>query len=141
MRHRKRGRKLGLKTGPRQALRRDVVCALLRHGRITTTLVRAKEFRPYAEKCITLGRSVAAAREAGEGPTALAGFRRLLSDLGDEAVVARLVDEIGPSFADRPGGYTRILRKAKGRLGDNALECIFELVTFDPEAAVEDAEV
>ena len=135
MRHRKRGRKFGRKSAPRQALRRDVVCALFRHGRITTTQARAKEFRPWAERLITIARKAAAAREAGDSATALNGYRRLLADLHDETVVSHLVAEIGPKFADRPGGYTRILRNSKGRLGDNATTAVFELVTHEVSSA------
>ncbi len=132
MRHRKSGRKFGRKTDPRRALRRDVVKALFRHGRITTTLAKAKEFRPYAEKMITIAKRGAAARAADDTITALNAYRRLLKELHDESIVAHLIEEIGPQFTDRPGGYTRILQHAKGRLGDNAPTALFELVTFDP---------
>ena len=71
MRHRKRGRKFGRKTDPRRALQRDIVKGLFTHGRITTTLARAKEFRPYAEKLITVGKKAAAARAAGDEVEAL----------------------------------------------------------------------
>ncbi len=131
MRHRKRGRKFGRQTGPRHALRRHVVCALFLHGRIDTTLARAKDFRPYAEKLITIAKRGAAARQADDKVVALNAYRRLLQELHDESIVAKLMDSIGPSFADRPGGYTRILRHATGRLGDNAPVALFELVDFD----------
>lgn len=134
MRHRKRGRKLSRTSNQRNALKRHVVCALFEHGRITTTLTKAKEFRPYAERMITIARRAGAARAAGDAPTALTGFRRLLSELHDETIVTKLVQEIGPAFADRPGGYTRVLRHARGRLGDNAPTAVFELVNFDPAA-------
>jgi len=130
MRHRKRGRKFGLQTDQRRALRCHVVCALFRHGRIDTTLARAKDFRPYAEKLITIAKRGAAARAAGDAESALNAYRRLLQELHDEDVVARLIGEIGPVYADRPGGYTRILRHATGRLGDNAPVALFELVDF-----------
>ena len=135
MRHRNRGRKLGRKSGPRAALRRDVVNALFTHGRIETTLAKAKAFRPFAERQITTARRAAAARASGDPVAALNAFRRLLVALHDETVATRLVDVIAPGFADRPGGYTRILRTAKGRLGDNAPTAVFELVTHDAEAA------
>lgn len=135
MRHRNRGRKLGRKSGPRAALRRDVVNALFTHGRIETTLAKAKAFRPFAERQITTARRAAAARSAGDRVAALNAFRRLLVALHDETVATRLVEEIAPRFADRPGGYTRILRHSKGRLGDNAPTAVFELVTHDAEAA------
>lgn len=134
MRHRKSGRKFGRKSAPRRALRRDVVNALFEHGRIVTTLPRAKEFRPWAEKLITIARRVSAARAAEENGVALAGFRRLVAEMQDVALARKLVEEIAPRFADRPGGYTRIMRHAKGRLGDNAPTAVFELV--EREAAV-----
>jgi len=139
MRHRKRGRKFGRKTDPRRALRRDVVKGLFTHGRITTTIARAKEFRPYAEKLITLGKKAAAARASGDQVEALNAYRRLVQELHDETVVTKIVDEIGPHFADRPGGYTRILRHASGRLGDNATTALFELLDFESIGAEEPA--
>ena len=135
MRHRNKVRKLGRKSSPRAALGRHVVNALFTHGRIETTLAKAKAFRPFAERQITVARRAAAARAAGETVVALNAFRRLIASLHDETVATRLVEEIAPKFADRPGGYTRILRTAKGRLGDNAPTAIFELVTHDAEAA------
>lgn len=138
MRHRKRGRKFGRQTSQRHALRRHVVCALFEHGRIDTTLARAKDFRPYAERLITVAKRGAAARAADDKVTALTAFRRLLKELHDETIVAKLIDKIGPAFADRPGGYTRILRYATGRLGDNAPVALFELVDF-AEASADEA--
>lgn len=137
MRHRNTGRKLGRKTGPRKALRRHVVSALFRHGRIETTISKAKEFRPWAERMITIARRGASARAAGDRIAALNAYKRLIAELHDESVVVKLMEEIGPSFADRPGGYTRILRTAKPRLGDNATTAVFELVNFDAEAAAQ----
>ena len=140
MRHRKSGRKFGRQTSQRHALRRHVVCALFEHGRITTTVARAKDFRPFAEKMITVAKRGAAARAAGDDVTALNAYRRLLKDLHDETTVARLIEEIAPVYADRPGGYTRILRHAHGRLGDNAPTALFELVDRESIASG-DAEV
>jgi large subunit ribosomal protein L17 len=134
MRHRKRGRKFGRQTSQRRALRRHVVCALFTHGRIDTTLARAKDFRPYAERLITIAKRGAAARASGDQVTALTAYRRLLQELHDETVVAKLMGSIGPAFADRPGGYTRILRYATGRLGDNAPVALFELVDYSDDA-------
>ncbi len=132
MQHRKKGRKFGVKSGPRGALRRDIVNSLFRHGRITTTVAKAKAFRPWAERMITIARTGAAARNAKDGSvTALNAYRRLVAELHDEGMVVRLIEEIAPKFADRPGGYTRILRLPKGRKGDNAPTAIFELVTFE----------
>lgn len=135
MRHRKAGRKLGRKTGPRQALRRDIAGALFLHGRIETTLAKAKEFRPWAERMITIAKRGAAARAAGDTVAALNAYRRLITEMHDEGLVVKLIEEIGPQFADRPGGYTRILKNAKRRVGDNAPTAVFELVGYDAESA------
>ena len=92
--------------------------ALFTHGRVITTLPKAKEYRPFAEKMITLAKV-----------KNLHNIRRAASMLGnDREVVQKLFDEIGPRFAERNGGYTRILKLAKPRLGDNAPRAIFELV-------------
>lgn len=133
MRHRNSGRKLGRKSPQREALRRHVVCALFTHGRIETTVPKAKEFRPWAESLITTAKRGAAAKGASGGNVRLNAIRRLVSALHDETVAMKLVNEIGPRFADRPGGYTRILKKAMPRLGDRAPVAIFELVDFDAE--------
>jgi len=140
MRHRKSGRKFGRQTSQRHALRRHVTCALFEHGRITTTVARAKDFRPFAEKMITIAKRGAAARAAGDDITALNAYRRLLKDLHDETTVARLIEEIGPANANRPGGYTRMFRNAHGRLGDNAPTVIFELVERETIAVADDTE-
>jgi large subunit ribosomal protein L17 len=132
MRHQTKGRKFGRKSAQRNALKRDVVNSLFRHGRITTTLPRAKEFRAYAERMITVAKRGAAARASGDKVRALNAYRKLLSELHDETIVAKLVAEIGPSFADRPGGYTRVVRLAKVRKGDAAPTAIFELLTYVP---------
>jgi large subunit ribosomal protein L17 len=134
MRHQVKGRKFGRKSGPRNALRRDVVNSLFRHGRITTTLPRAKEFRSWAERMITVAKRGAAARGKNDAVTALNAYRKLLSELHDETIVAKLVAEIAPRFADRPGGYTRVVRLTKVRKGDAAPTAIFELVDYEPPA-------
>jgi large subunit ribosomal protein L17 len=102
----------------RIALKRNLLKSLFTHGRVVTTLAKAKEYRPHAEKVITLSRE-----------RSLHRIRRVAQILGnDKAVVRRLFDEIGPQFVDRPGGYTRILKLSKSRLGDNAPRAILELV-------------
>lgn len=138
MRHRNVGRKLGRKSGPRQALRRHVVSSLIVHGRIETTLAKAKEFRPWAERMITVAKRGAAARASGDTVAALNAYRRLVAELHDESVVVKLIEDIAPKVADRPGGYTRILRVARRRVGDNATTALFELVCHDAEAAAAD---
>jgi large subunit ribosomal protein L17 len=140
VRHLKRGRKLGRKTGPRKALKKLLVNALFTHGRIVTTLPKAKETRPFAEKLITLARKGMVAKDRGEGARFLHCYRRAISELSDKAVAKKLFTEIAPLMRDRPGGYTRILKDAKPRLGDNGVRAIFELVEFTPPAAPEKAE-
>ena len=127
MRHRKRGRHLGRNSAHRQAMRRNLVSNLFQVGRIKTTPAKAKEVRGLAEKLITL------ARKGG-----LARFRRALAILDDKYIVRKLFREIGPRFAERPGGYIRILHlsSSANRLGDNAPQVIMELL---PEEAVESA--
>lgn len=141
MRHRKTGRKFGRKSGPRRALERSIVQSLFLHGRIETTLAKAKEFRSPAEKLITLARRGVAARERGDGKGFLHCYRRAIAELGGNRIANRiakqLFEEIAPQFRDRNGGYTRVIRHWKGRLGDNAPRAIFELVGYTPAAAEE----
>ena len=121
MRHRMRGRRLGRSTSHRQALGRNMVTALFRHGRIVTTEAKAKEYRSKAEKLITLAKTKDLHR-----------VRQAMAVIGDREVVRHLFDVIGPSFKDRPGGYTRIVRLAKPRLGDKGRRVLFELVNYVP---------
>jgi large subunit ribosomal protein L17 len=140
MRHQSKGRKFGRKSAQRNALKRDVVNNLFRHGRITTTLPRAKEFRPYAERMITVAKRGAAAKSGGDGVRALNAYRKLLSELHDESIVVKLVGEIGPAFADRSGGYTRVVRLTTVRKGDAAPTALFELVNYELPAAPDENE-
>ncbi len=117
MRHMKRGRHLNRKPDHRRAMLRNMVCSLFEHGRIVTTPAKAKEARPLAEKMITLAKK-----------GTLHHRRIALSKLDNKSVVASLFSEIGPRYADRPGGYTRILHLAQHRIGDGAPQVIFELV-------------
>jgi large subunit ribosomal protein L17 len=137
MRHKSKGRKFGRKSPQRNALKRDIVNSLFRHGRITTTLPRAKEFRAYAERMITIGKRGSAATKAGDKVVALNAYRRLIAELHDETIVAKLVSEIAPAFADRPGGYTRVVKLTKVRKGDAAPTALFELVNYEPPAPAE----
>lgn len=138
MRHRKSGRKFGRKSGPRRALERSIVQGLFTHGRIVTTLARAKEFRSPAEKLITLARRGIAMKERGDGAGFLHCYRRAVSELGGNRIANRLAktlfEEIAPQFRDRSGGYTRVVRDWRGRLGDNAPKAVFELVGYTPAA-------
>lgn len=128
MRHRLAGRKLGRKTSGRIALARSLITSLFRHERIRTTLPKAKEYRPRAERLITLAKVDSVAHR-----------RRAFAILRDRAVVRKLFDQIGPRFRDRPGGYTRILRLTKRRVGDDAAMALLELLDDGREAAPETA--
>ncbi len=109
-------RKLGRPTDHRRAMLRGMVTYLLENGSIETTLMRAKEVRRIAEKMITLGKN-----------DTLHSKRQALSYITKEDVVNKLFTEIGPSYAERNGGYTRIIKKGPRR-GDNAEMAIITLV-------------
>jgi large subunit ribosomal protein L17 len=119
MRHRVRGRKLGRTTAHRTALFRNQLTALFTHERIITTVAKAKELRPLAERMVTL---------AGTGT--LPARRKVLTMVPDKDVVRRLFTEIAPRFTERPGGYTRIMRLGRRR-GDGAEMAIIEFVDYD----------
>jgi large subunit ribosomal protein L17 len=118
MRHRVAHRKLGRVTSHRTALLRNLATALFERERIRTTLMKAKELRPYAEKLITLAK-----REDNR----LHSRRRVARDIQNAMVVRKLFDDLGARFATRPGGYTRILRLGP-RQGDGAEMAIVELI-------------
>ena len=109
-------RKLGRPTDHRMAMLRAMVTYLLENGKIETTVTRAKEVRPLAEKMITLGKK-----------NTLATKRQALAFITKEEVVVKLFNEIAPSYANRNGGYTRVL-KIGPRRGDGAEMAIIELV-------------
>jgi len=108
MRHRAKGRQLSRTASHRRALLRNMATSLFAHGGLTTTVAKAKELRPYAERLITLARR-------GD----LHARRQAEQKIKDREVLGRLFSEIGPRFAARPGGYTRIL-KLGHRPGDGA---------------------
>jgi large subunit ribosomal protein L17 len=132
MRHRVGHRKLGRITPHRRALLRNLATALFENERIRTTLMKAKELRPYAERLITL------AKRDGDGLHARRLVRR---DIQDGEVVKKLFDTLGTRFATRPGGYTRILRLGPRR-GDGAEMAIVELIgsEYKPEKKGEKAD-
>ncbi|MFT4301020.1 MAG: 50S ribosomal protein L17 [Desulfovibrio sp.] len=125
MRHSNSGRKLSRTPAHRKALLHNLAKALLIHGKIRTTEIKAKELRRVVEPLITLAKR-----------NDLHARRQAYRVLNDHALVKRLFDEIGPVFAGVPGGYTRILKMAMPRKGDNAPMAIIEL-TRSTEAAVE----
>ncbi len=116
MRHRNAGRKLGRKTPHRISMFRNLVTSLLDKERVRTTLPRAKELRPIAERMITLGK-----RES------LHARRQALAVVRDPEVVAKLFKDLAPRFAERKGGYTRIIRLGF-RQGDGAQMAVLELL-------------
>lgn len=118
MRHRKAGRKFKRSPEHRRMLLRNLATSLIEHGRITTTLAKAKEVQPFAEKLITQAR----------GGFKLNEFRRVLAVLTRKDVCFKLFHEIGPRYANRPGGYTRIYKLAKVRQGDAAPMAIITLL-------------
>ena len=122
MRHRRSGRKLGRDASHRKALYSNLAGALFEHGRIKTTAAKAKEVKPIAEQMITL------ARRGG-----VHARRQALAYLRSQDVVHKLFSDVGPRFADRPGGYCRIIRIGP-RQGDAAEMVYLELVDFVPEA-------
>ncbi len=125
MRHAKTGRKLGRDASHRKALYANLAGSLIEHGRIRTTEAKAKAVKPIAERLITLGRR-------GD----LAARRQAAAYLRSGDVVHKLFAEVGPRFADRPGGYSRIV-KLGPRQGDAAEMVYLELVDHDPAAVGE----
>ena len=132
MRHNVAHRKLGRTSEHRMALLRNQAHALLLHERIETTVPKAKELRPFVERLITIAkRGVASGDPSSQ---ALHARRMVLEDLPDQAIVSKLFNTIAPRFAERPGGYTRILRIGSRR-GDAAELAQIELVgsEYTPE--------
>jgi large subunit ribosomal protein L17 len=130
MRHRVSGRQLSRNSSHRAALRRNLAAALFQHGAIRTTVAKAKELRRFVEKLITHAKK-----------DTLHARRMVISAMGqdhamfgpdeamlDKTVVQKLFDEIAPTYADRPGGYTRIIRLAERRIGDAGEQVIIQLV-------------
>ncbi|MGE3806106.1 MAG: 50S ribosomal protein L17 [Gemmataceae bacterium] len=117
MRHLKKGRKLGRNATHRLALMRNLARALFTHGRIITTVEKAKEARGFVERLITLGKK-----------NTLHARRQALSRLPDRDIVAKVFDEIAPRYADRPGGYTRVIKRHQRRLGDAGQTAFLELL-------------
>ena len=123
MRHQVSGRRLGRSSGHRKALRRSLITELFRHERIRTTRAKAAAIRGEAEKMITKAKRGNAAGEA----KAVHARRLAAGRLNDPEIVKKLFDEIAPRYADRPGGYTRII-KLGPRGGDAAEMALIELV-------------
>jgi large subunit ribosomal protein L17 len=150
MRHRKAGRKLGRNASHRLALYRNLAMALIRHERIITTLEKAKAVRPFVEKLITLAKKASTINDLPDlaeaekrarmlhvrrlaiarlGATAKAALKPDDKDNPDyRPILTKLFTEIGPRYKDRPGGYTRIIRRHERRLGDAGRTAYLELL-------------
>jgi large subunit ribosomal protein L17 len=120
MRHARTGKKLGRDPAHRKALYANLACSLIEHGRIKTTEAKAKAVKPFAEQMITLGRR-------GD----LHARRQALAELRSQEIVHKLFSDVGPRMADRPGGYSRIV-KLGHRYGDAAEMVYLELVDYIP---------
>lgn len=127
MRHKVAHRKLGRTTEHRMAMLKNMSASLIKHEQILTTLPKAKELRPYVEKLVTL------AKRGGLSNRRLAHAR-----LQDEAQLAKLFDVLAPRYADRPGGYVRVL-KAGFRASDQAAMAVVEFVDRDISAKGQDS--
>ena len=127
MRHRVAGRKLQRTTAHRNAMFRNMAAALIKHEQITTTTAKAKELRPYVEKLVTL------AKKGG-----LSNRRLAYSRLMDDTQLVKLFDVIAPRYADRNGGYCRVI-KAGIRMSDASPMAIIEFVDRDVDAKGQDS--
>ncbi len=123
MRHARAGKKLGRDSAHRKALYSNLAGALLEHGRIKTTEAKAKAVKPFAEQMITLGKR-------GD----LSARRKALAELRSPDVVSHLFGDVAPRFAERPGGYTRIIKLGQ-RQGDAAEMVYLELVDYEPASS------
>jgi large subunit ribosomal protein L17 len=127
MRHGKANRKLGRSHSHRRALFANMANALIKHEQIITTLPKAKALRPYVEKLVTRART-----------DGVYNRRHAFAQLRDSSMVTKLFETLGPRYAERPGGYTRVL-KAGFRQGDAAPMAVIEFVDRDPSARGQDS--
>ena len=134
MRHRVAGRLLSRTKEHRLAMRRNLVASLIQHETVSTTIEKAKEVKPFAEKLITLAKkgTLSARRQA----IALLGNRDIVDNEDSGAVrkgtvIGKLFSELGPRYLDRPGGYTRIIRLSLRRLGDNGQLVLLQFIGAD----------
>lgn len=133
MRHLRAGRKLGRNASHRLALFRNLTLALIRHERIITTLEKAKAVRPFVEKLITLARKgdlharrLAIARLGPSGSAEVKPGND--NDADHRTIIQKLFADLGPRFKDRPGGYTRVIKRLQRRLGDGGRTAYLELL-------------
>ena len=127
MRHGSAHRKLGRTTAHRTAMFANMAASLIKHEQIVTTLPKAKELRPFVEKLVTLGKR-------GD----LHARRQAIAQIKDVQLVKKLFDVLGPRYAERNGGYTRIM-KSGFRFGDNAAMAVIEFVDRDVDAKGKDS--
>lgn len=127
MRHQVAGRKLNRTSSHRKAMFANMACALIKHEQIFTTLPKAKDLRPIVEKLITVGK-------AGD----LAARRKLIAELRDQGMARKVLDVLAKRYADRKGGYTRVM-KAGFRYGDSAPMAIIEFIDRDEDARGQDS--
>jgi len=131
MRHRNSGKQLSRNTSHRKALRRNMAASLFEHGAVKTTEAKAKELRRFVERLITVARkgTLAARRQViAELQDRYMADKEHEGELLDKTVVQKLFDEIAPKYADRPGGYTRIIRLSERRIGDGGQQVLLQLV-------------
>lgn len=117
MRHKVSGKKLGRTASHRVAMTRNMANSLIDHERIITTVQKAKHLKPFVEKLVTLSKDAS-----------LHHRRLAFARLRDEAAVSKLFEVLGPRFKERPGGYCRVLKLSKTRLGDNGQRALIEFV-------------
>lgn len=142
MRHNKVGRRLGRNSGQRKALRKNLIADLLTHEEIVTTEAKARMLRPQAERLITIAKRGLAKNENNAlharrlVASRIAKFRTTETEEGyaEVDVIKKLFDDIAPRFADRPGGYTRMIKLPR-RLGDNAKMALVQLVQAPTDSA------
>ena len=127
MRHNIKNKKLNRTSSHRKALLMNLSNSLIKHEQITTTLIKAKELRPFVEKILTMGKKAD-----------LMSRRRVVSTLQDKKMTKKIFDILAPRYKDRNGGYTRII-KLGNRFGDNAPTAVIEFVDRDIEAKGKDS--
>lgn len=130
MRHNKHHASLGVTREHRKAMLSNMGASLIKHGRIQTTLTKAKALRPFIEKVITKAKNAAAASEKKD---ALHLRRMALKDIRDEAAITLLFNEKAKQFANRSGGYTRIYKLGPQRIGDASEMALIELISAEDE--------
>jgi large subunit ribosomal protein L17 len=129
MRHLKSGRKLNRNATHRRAMFRNMTISLVEHESITTTVPKAKELRRFIERLITIGKRGLAADDAGDRAQSVAYRRLATARMGNnKGTVKKIFDVLAPRYRDRQGGYTRVLKISKRRLGDGGHQAVISLL-------------